>query len=224
MSINRRVSKEEIFDHAEQVIDGRPVSAELASRIGVAEAYREELQAAKDTLALCQAAPAIEPTDAATDAILQLAALERSRQDRRRERFSTLRAMGAGLGYAAGLALVATTYFSIASSDDARQGEAGLQPTVFSRLATSDSAPPDLQRVSAEIETLAGAVGRRSATPATVEEREYRRTVEFLENELNAALAAFQRNPGNIRAQAVIQANMERTRDTLHTIYREQSY
>jgi len=48
--------------------------------------------------------------------------------------------------------------------------------------------------------------------------------VEFLEHELTVALAAFQRNPGNTRAQAVIQANMERTRDTLHSIYREQSY
>ena len=224
MSINRRVSKEQIFEHAEQMIDGQPISAELASRIGVAAAYREELRAAKATLAVCEAAAEIEPAESSTDSILRLAALERSRQERRRERFSTLRAIGTGMGYAAGLALVAVTFFAMASGEDARQGDAGLQPAVFSRLAVSDSEPPDLQRVSAEIETLAGAVGRRAAAPATAEEREYRRTVQFLENELNAAMAAYQRNPGNVRAQAVIQANMERTRDTLHIMYREQSY
>jgi hypothetical protein len=225
VSINRRVSKEDIFEHAEQVIDGRPISADLNARIGVAAAYREELQAAKATLALCEAAPAIEPTESSTDAILRLAALERSRQARRHERFSTVRAMGVGMSYAAGLAVVAVSLFAIASSDDARRGETGLQPSVFSRLTATHAAPQDLQRVSAEIETLAGAVGRRTAAaPATAEEREHRRTVEFLENELNTALAAFQRNPGNMRAQAVIQANMERTRETLHSIYREQSY
>ena len=224
MSINRRVSKEEIFEHAEQMVDGRPISAELASRIGVAAAYREELQAAKAILAVCQAAPAVEPTESSTDSILRLAALERSRQERRQERFSTVRAMGTGLGYAACLAVVAVTYFAVASGDDARSVEAGMNPTVFSRLSVSDNSTPDLQRVTAEIETLAGAVGRRVSGATTAEEREYRRTVEFLESELSVALSAIQRNPGNVRAQAVIQANMERTRDTLHTIYREQSF
>lgn len=224
MSINRRVSREEIFDHAEALVDGRPISAELASRIGVAASYREELQAAKETLALCEAIADIEPAAGDAEAILQLAAFERARLARRRERFSTLRAMGSGLGYAAGLALVAAAYFAIASGEDARTGEAALQPSVLSRLAIVDSSTPDLQRVSAEIESLAEAVGRRTATPLTAEEREYRRTVQLLESELNAALSAFQRNPGSPRAQAVIQANMQRTRDTLHHIYREQSF
>ncbi len=87
----------------------------------------------------------------------------------------------------------------------------------------SVSAQALLQR-AAVVKALSDSVSIREQTPDTPQEAEYRRALEIFNHDLNAALSALQRNPGNIRANQVMVMSLEQQLEGLRDLYLDRTY
>ena len=80
-----------------------------------------------------------------------------------------------------------------------------------------------LQRVTA-IKALAGSLSLQEESSDSPWETGYRRALEMLDHDLNAALSALQRNPGSARANQVMLMSLERQLEGLRDLYLDRTF
>jgi hypothetical protein len=175
----------------------------------------------RGTLEFAREAPELEPTSDFTAQLLLAAQNERRVVQSLRARHSVTVRVLQGLGYAAGILLVSALCFGAALSVGRRAPEV---PVAASAPASDPGSSPEaIRRTSAEIQALASAVSAPSKRPPNLWELEQRRAVHSLDDEIEAARSALERNPGCERASRMVDSNLKRQAQTLRTLYVERS-
>ncbi len=180
-----------------------------------------EVQAMRRSLAFVSEAQDLQ-VSCSMSVQLNLAVKEQLKAARKhRNRRRSMVALAKGLAYAAGLVLVAAVCYTAALSDQTpARARSAAGPA---RVTVAGPSPEAIRKAAAEIEALAAAVTYPVQRPGSLWERECRRAVRTFNDDLGAAAAALERNPGCARARSLIQTSMKRQADTLRTLYVERT-
>jgi anti-sigma factor RsiW len=219
--MKRHPGKHELMAYAESLVDkGATVSAAIGGHLAGCAACQAEAEVMRRSLAFVRQAPDLEPSSEFTARLLLAAQAERQAQQRRAARPVTLPLLK-GLAYAAAVVLVSALCFGAALGVTSSKPDA--QPLVAKHVADSGLSPEAILKAKAEIQTLAEAVNVPSRKPPSVWELERRRAVHALKDDIEAAQAALERNPGCLRASRVVDANLQRQAQALRALYLERS-
>ncbi len=209
-------SKLELLAYAEGLVDGHGISSSTARHASTCKDCAEEVAAIRASIEFTASANDLDPTEELTSQILVAARTERRVQHRARGR--TVLIMLKGLAYAAGIVAFSTVYFAFALGETPVTTH-DMRASAPSRTVAAGPSPEEIRRATAEIQTLAAAVGSHSRSPRNLREWQQTRAVLALDADLSAARAALQRNPGCERASRVISANIPRQAQALKTLY-----
>lgn len=218
--MRRHPAKHELLDYAESLVDGRAISAQLGGHITRCATCMAEVAAMQATLRVASAAPRLEPSRELTAQILLAAKNERGIQQVKRTRraafFRAVRAMG----YAASLLIVGTVWFSAASEKPAKSSTPTVMPATKSLVVVAPSTD-EIQKATARIQTFAQAVGTTQG--ATLADLQHRRVASVLDEDLTAAAAALQRNPGCVQAGRLITETLQQRVQVLQNYWTERT-
>lgn len=227
MSLDHKVilhpTRRQLVAYAESLVDRRaPISAALAAHLKVCSACAAEVKAIRASLEFTASAPDIEPSQDLTAQILRRAQLERNGHKATCRRVSACGALARAVVFAGALAAMAVLVFG-AALNAAPSPQSDAPAGSMHHAAVSASSQDTLQRTAEEVRTLAAAVRTVSDRPQTLREREHRRAAALLDADIAAARQALQRNPGCERAEAIVNANLQRQAETLRALYLERS-
>lgn len=213
-------AKHELFALAEHAVGRRdPVSVRTAGHVARCKACAAHVAAMRSSLGFVAEAPALEVSaDFARDMRRTLVE-ERQAPQRRRNGHRSLAALCKGMAYAAALAVLTTVIYS-AALGSGTPAQTGPEPATAQATAVWPSMDV-MRKTVAEIETLASAINRPSQNPPSLLERARRRSVLALNDDIEMAAAALERNPGCLRARYLINANLQRQAQTLRALYVE---
>jgi len=222
-NLTKHPSRHQLFAYAENLVDeGRTLDAAIAGHIARCERCSAEVTEIRRSLDLVAQAPPLERGNEAVSQILMAAKRERG-VGRKSVYVATLMR---GVGYAAAMLVVAGLAFSLALGDPSAPATAEAKTDAASAAdpaPTVARSPESLREKAEEVATLAAAVRSTNAEPLSVRERERLRTVSQLDNDIAAAKAALQRNPGCVRATHIVHANLERQAEELRSLYVERA-
>ncbi len=209
-------SKLELLAYAEGLVDGHGISTATARHVAKCTVCAKEVAGIRTSMEFAASADALSPTDDLTSQILVAARSERRVQRRARGRTPLI--MLKGLAYAAGIVLFSTFYFSHALGG-APAATHETQVAVRQRTVATGPSPEEIRKATSEIHTLAAAVGSRTRAPRNLREWQQTRAVLALDEDLAAARAALQRNPGCELANRIVNSNIQRQAQALKTLY-----
>jgi hypothetical protein len=209
-------SKLELLAYAEGLVDGHGISTATARHVTTCKECAREVSAIRSSIEFTASANELSPSEDLTTQILVAARTERSTQRRAHGRTPLI--MLKGLTYAAGIVALCTVYFSYALGDSLA-ARTEVRPTAPARTTAGGPTPEELRKATAEIQTLAAAVGSRTDSPRNLREWQQTRAVLALDADLSAARQALLRNPGCERANRVFNANIPRQAQALKTLY-----
>ena len=223
--MKRHPGREQLFTFAESLCEGRPaISGPVAGHVQSCPRCREEVARIRATLRVVRAAGEETPGEASSARMMLRL---REAQRKQRERAALIRAWtawGKGLAYAAVLLVLAAVSFGGASApgagmQDPLDGGAASVPQV----SLSGPSHDELLKAAEQVRTLSEAV--RSRVRERIQhaggswEEDYERVVVMLDDDVEAALAALRRNPGNPRASDLVNVSIERQAQTLKSLY-----
>ena len=215
-------AKRELMAHAESLVDGQGISADLARHVASCAGCASEVRAMRESLAFVRAAQGPEPSSDATKQLLVAARQERAALRCARNRMRPVVLAAKGLAYAACLTLLATVSFRAALGHGAEAASLA-RPVASPRMAAVAPSPEDLRKTESAVHTLALAVGSRPGTQPSIRELHHTRTVQAVGDDLAAARAALERNPGSARATLLWNTNLQTQEKALKTLYVERS-
>ena len=94
---------------------------------------------------------------------------------------------------------------------------------VSTETTVAESPTESLSKTVDEVQTLAAAVRAGHGKAPSPEEWVHRRVVSAMDADIAAAVAALERNPGNVRASHIVHANLERQAQALRSLYVERT-
>ncbi|GMW01176.1 MAG: hypothetical protein AMXMBFR84_23130 [Candidatus Hydrogenedentota bacterium] len=213
----RHPSKADLLAHAEGLVDGGAISAEVARHVAKCPACAQELQGLKESFAFLDSARELEPTLELTNSILSAARSERQTLQSRRSLGRTIWGLAKTTACAAAIVTVCAVSFQSALADRPDDQES-VAPAMTSAVPASVSAD-EVKKSNAEVQTLAAAVSARNPRPQSVQELRHARLVLALEADMQTAREALQRNPGCERADLVLSTNIKRQAQALKNLY-----
>ena len=222
--IRRHPARRELVAYAEALVDRRaPVSAATASHLSRCNACSNEMSSIRASLEFATSAKPLEPSNDLTAQIFIGANRERTIEKYSAKKVSTLRLACRGLAYACALLLITTLYFGAALQQPYNTSESTATGILAQTHANSIASIEAIHEIINEIHTLSAAVQFAPGDQQTPLEREQRRAVHAMDEDIVAALDALERNPGSLQANHTILASLQRQADTLRALYVEQS-
>lgn len=222
--IRRHPARRELVAYAEALVDRRsPVSAATASHLSQCNACSGEMDSIRASLEFATSAKSLEPSIDLTAQILIDANRERTKEESYSNQVSTLRLACRGLAYASALLIITTFYFGAALQQPYSTSESASTGILDQTRADSLASIEAVHEIIGEIRTLSAAVRFAPADRQTPLEQEQRRAVDAMDEDIEAALDALERNPGSLQANHTILASLQRQAQTLRALYVEQS-
>jgi hypothetical protein len=179
----------------------------------------------RTNISFVEFAPELEPSEAFTAELLAAGRREMQVQRVGQARAQRRWRVAKGLAYAAGVAVMATLWFQV--SLEQATGSAEVLPLQAERAAEVDdtqlaqSARETNARLERRIQTLATAVGARVDKPRSMRENMQVRRLQSLEQSIQDAGAALERNPSSARAIEVVNASLQEAEHTTTSLYTE---
>ena len=217
-------TQRQLVDFAESLVDEQAsVSAVLAAHVAECAICARAVRNIRASLKLANLCGSPDPSSALTREIVFRARGELNKRERVNRGRTVFRA-AQYLLCAAGVVLLAMYAFTTALNDaETHARTPGTGGMALEASEASVSAQALLQR-AAVVKALSDSVSIREQTPDTPQEAEYRRALEIFNHDLNAALGALQRNPGNIRANQVMVMSLEQQLEGLRDLYLDRTY
>lgn len=222
--MRRHPARRALVAYAEALVDRRsPVSAAMASHLAQCNSCSSEVNSIRASLEFATSAKPLEPSIDLTAQIIIDANRERIKEKPFTKQVSTLRLAYRGFAYASALIIITTFYFGAALQQTYTTPE-----TTFAEIPAqirADSAPSieAVHKIIGEIRTLSAAVQFALGEQQTPLEQEQRRAVDAIDEDIAAALAALERNPGSLQANHTILASLQRQAETLRALYVERT-
>lgn len=219
--MKRHPGKHELFAYAESLVDRRSaLSAKTGGHLASCPACKTEVEGIRRSLTFLREAPELQPSNELTRRILLAAQSERRAMQARARGPLPFRVLKA-VAYAAAILVVSAVCFSAALNTSARAPEG--YAAVATQPASPSLSPEAIRKATTEIQTLASAVNAPSKKAPNPWELERRRAVHALNDDLEAAKAALERNPGCQRASRLVDTNLQRQAQTLRDLYVDRS-
>lgn len=203
--------------YAESLVDRRaPVSALMANHVAGCQRCSREVTRIRSSLELAALAATPEPSRDLTSRILAQARAARRGQGQPPRSGIHTTTLFQSAACLLGVLLVA--WFSFSTALNGRPAPSHDRPIAQGADIALDS-PGSLRQQTAVVQALFAAVTHQQETLSTLTDKDQRRTLELLDQDLNAALAALERNPGNPRANQVVHKSLERQLEGLRNLY-----
>lgn len=222
---NLRPSNDQMLAYAESLVDGTPMPVKVAGAVATDQQAAQELRAMRSSLELVAAAPELEPSEALTRAILLDARRLREPSQKPGARY-----VSAWLGLLQGGFFVALTVsaavlvFGLALRTPAAPLSGTTSSAAAPVAAKAPAVTPDtLNRTAGEVEVLSAALRSGASGPVSPERAQRLRAVNAVDSDLEAALAALERNPGCARATHIVYTSLQRQADSLREFYVDRS-
>ncbi len=214
-------TRRQLVAFAESLVDrSASVSALMASHVANCPGCAREVKRIRASLELAALSPTPEPSRELTPRIIAQA------RKARRGQQAALRTSSGGIAllkYAACVSgVIMLAWFSFSAALD---GSPAPAPFVSVYAATTDvveapaPTPGALQQQTAVVRALSTAVSHQREALLSPVDNGRRRMIEALDNDLSAALAALERNPGCVRANQVVHMSLERQLEGLRSLY-----
>jgi hypothetical protein len=219
--IRRHPARRDLVAHAETLLDGSsPLSAAIAAHLAQCDACAEEVNSIHASLEFATAAQPLEPSTDFTAQILIDANRERAKD--KPPHTSILSVASRALAYASALLIITTLYFGVALHRPLPTTEAHNLDNPLSHAEFTPSLKA-VHEIIGEIQTLSAAVRFAPVEEQTPREQEQRRAVDAIDQDIEAALKALERNPGSLHANRTILASLQRQAETLRALYVERT-
>ncbi|HPA41152.1 MAG TPA: hypothetical protein PKV69_03990 [Candidatus Hydrogenedentes bacterium] len=226
-AVYRHPARAQLVAHAESLVDGGvPVSAAVAAHVAECPRCAAELAAIRTSLEITASATAQDPNRDLAGAILREARSVRHARPadtRRRGPAALARALVLGVACASLTAALAVAVCTVAlRGASAASARTGRVPA----LAAAPSVPvraEDLRRKASDLARMAASLTRAAAAPKSPQERERLRALEGAGRDLDAALAALDRNPGCPRAMELVRNQLGRQEQRLRDVFIERT-
>lgn len=221
---NLRPSNDQMLAYAESLVDGTPMPVKVAGAVATDQKAAQELRAMRSSLELVAAAPELEPSEALTRAILLDARRLREPSQKPGARY-----VSAWLGLLQGGFFVALTVsaavlvFGLALRSPAAPLSSGAAPATPVAAKPPAVTPDAINRTAGEVEVLSAALRSGAGGPVSPERAQRLRAVNAVDSDLEAALAALERNPGCARATHIVYTSLQRQADSLREFYVDRS-
>ncbi|MBI1320480.1 MAG: hypothetical protein GC168_16265 [Candidatus Hydrogenedens sp.] len=220
--LRRRPNRGQMLDYAESLVDRKPVPAQMAGALTGDQEAASEVRAMRDTLEFIAKVPELEPSECLTRAIL-LEARSARRPEKRAayRRASALQAVFRGTAYTAAMAFVCLAVFSVAVYQPKESAAAPAAAPATAQAKASNALTPEmLQRTASELRTLSAMASRSAQNPpASPDAWRHLRAADAIDNDIQAALEALERNPGSARATHIVFSSVQRKADSLREFY-----
>lgn len=212
----------QLVDFAESLLDPNgSVSSLLAAHIASCSRCAGEIRRMRTSLELVELSSSPAPSGALTQEIILRARRELNRRSAPPPKKQYFRAFQFA-ACAVALLLITPLYFRTALQDAVIRSEtAAFSMTLPTYKRTDHSG--ELLRHTAALEALSSSPAIRNDALDSPRKKEYRRSLELLDNDLKAAQAALQRNPGHNRANQVFVLSLERQMEDLRDLYFDRS-
>ncbi len=227
-TVLRHPPRQELVAYAESLVDrSSSVSAFLAAHVSACPRCTAEVRAIRASLEFTASAPAPEPSGDLARQILAGAREVRLKTPETTSRKGPTLAgtVFRGAVYVTATAALAVLTFGMAvnTGDGGTAARHALQPAPQTAQAAIMVSPESIRRKTGAIERLAAAVSRTDSPPRTLREWERRRAVEGVSQDLSAAMAALQRNPGCARADEMVRTHLDRQVNGLRDLFVERT-
>jgi hypothetical protein len=216
-------SKPALFEYAEGLAEGR-IDADTARHVAACRRCAAEVDRVRQTLRDTGAADDLEPTGALTATILAAARAETRRETAPgRGLLGAVFVAGRAAAWAAVFVLAAGASFFVALEQAPVAPAAGSAAEPLARVTLSGPPPEALRRAASDLRVLASTLDAAPGASANPRERQLWRAARALRDDVAAAAAALEANPGNERASQVLNENLQRLMRTSRQLYAERS-
>jgi len=218
LKIRRHPSKPALVAYAENLVDNRQaIDRTMASHLSQCPACNAEVKAIQASLSLVGSAPDLEPSNDLTAQILMAGKHARSEMKKRITPLQIAWRVAQYGSCAAGIAVVASLTFSAFLDSGQPEKAAPVIERAIPQIATIPDASPEMLRkaaveVAAEGEAISSAIRSKHGDSLSPQELEQLRMVEARGSDIEAAVSALERNPQNVRATHVVNANLKSLR------------
>ena len=212
-------SQRQLVEFAESLVDRHaPVSALMAAHVAGCSVCALEVKKIRASFELAAMARLPEPSNELTQRIIARARLERREQPIAPQHENALfsRFLQTAACFAATAALACLS-FGAALNDMTPNNASLLRASFAANENVSQSA--ELQEQTDSVQALSSAVSLQQEAPTSPYELGHRRSLNALNDDISAALAALERNPGCIRANQVMLTSVERQLEGLRNLY-----
>jgi hypothetical protein len=226
-TVLRHPPRQELVAFAESLVDrSSSVSAFLAAHVSSCPRCTAEVRAIRASLEFTASAAAPEPSGDLARQILAGAREARLQTPETGRRHPSL----AGVLFRAAVYVTATAALAVLTfgmavntGNGGAPSRAALRPAPQAAQSPETVSPEAIRRKTGAIEQLAAAVSRTDSPPRTLREWERRRAVEGVSQDLSAALAARERNPGCARANEMVRTHLDRQVNGLRDLFVERT-
>ncbi|HNZ47557.1 MAG TPA: hypothetical protein PLZ53_03435 [Candidatus Hydrogenedentes bacterium] len=217
--ILRHPSSIQLMEYAESLVDNdAPVCALIASHVSRCPECAAEVRAIRHTLKVSTLSQIPEAENSLVQAILLQARKEAAADSAKTERnrwFPVLR----GAACFAGIILLGMLSFSAALHEGSKAPSIALQAEARPIPAPENGWNPVRPFHGSVVQALAASVAGSGDGLSRSADAGYRRMVDFLDQDLDAATAALQRNPGCVRATQILDAEAKKRLEGLRTLF-----
>lgn len=218
LKIRRHPSRQALLAYAENLVDNRAaIDRAMAAHISRCPVCQAEVRALQSSLAFAASAPDLEPDGESTARILLAGRQTRAELSRQKTPWQyAVRFAQASACAAAMLVVCGLTFTAFLDT-----GQPELAAPAFERavpeFSVEASNPESLRRAAAEVaeegQALSAALRSRQGESLSPQELEQLRVVQARDADIAAAVSALERNPHNVRATHVVNANLKSLRN-----------
>jgi hypothetical protein len=216
-------ARNQLVAYVESLVDHQAtVSAAVAAHVAECPACKGEVNRIKASLRLVDLSGLPEPSKALTREIVLRAKAELGKRGRAPKNDTGV--LAAQFLLCAAAACILAVYSFTTALNDASALSRTPTPGAPTLVADSVPDPVSLSERAAAIKALSASVSLLREVSDSPREQEYRRALELLDHDVNAALGALQRNPGSTRANQVMLMSLERQLQSLRGLYLDRTY
>jgi hypothetical protein len=226
-TVLRHPPRQELVAFAESQVDRSSlVSAFLAAHVNSCPRCTAEVRAIRASLEFASSASAPEPSgDLARQILAGAREVRLQAPEPGRKHPSLALSIIRATVYVTATAALAVLTFGMAVNvgDNSTPSRPAFQSAPQVAQSPGTVSPESIRRKTGAIERLAAAVSRADSPPRTLREWERRRAVEGVSQDLSAAMAALERNPGCVRADEMVRTHLDRQVSGLRDLFVERT-
>jgi len=226
-TVLRHPPRQELVAFAESLVDrSSSVSAFLAAHVNSCPRCTAEVRAIRASLEFASSAPEPEPSgDLARQILAGAREVRLLAPEPQRKAPSMAVPLFRAVVYLTATAALAVLTFGMAvnTGDNSASSSSTLRHTPQAAQSPVPVSPESMLRKVGAIKWLSAAVSRGDSPPRTLREWERRRAVEGVSQDLNAAKAALERNPGCARAAEMERTHLDRQVNGLRDLFVERT-
>lgn len=218
-SILRHPSSVQLMEYAESLVDSdAPVCALIGSHVSHCQDCAAEVHAIQQSLKVTSLAAVPESSHSLSQSIL-LQARQASKQSTAKRPDFPWYPLLRGAACVLGILFLAGLSFSMALREGSEFSSIAVQAEARPIPTPDHSWTPTLPSSGSVVQALAASLVQPGSALSKSADSAQRRMVDFLDQDLDAALEALERNPGCVRATQIVDTEAQKRLEGLRSLF-----